>query len=142
LDILEYCETDILIEREQYYIDLLKPEYNILKIAGSNLRFKHSETTKIKMSMDNAKEKHPFYGKSRSEETKLRMSINSKTALTIKIYDISTNDCKVFRSNVQAGKFLNVCERTNRNYKNSSHVYKGKYLILPCNSKVNSYFGN
>lgn len=28
-DILEYCESSILIEREQYYIDLLEPEYNI-----------------------------------------------------------------------------------------------------------------
>ena len=33
LDILEYCEINILIEREQYYLDLLKPEYNILKVA-------------------------------------------------------------------------------------------------------------
>src|SRR3954469_2289284 len=29
LDILEYCEPSILMEREQYYTDLLKPEYNI-----------------------------------------------------------------------------------------------------------------
>jgi group I intron endonuclease len=29
LDILEYCECSILIQREQYYIDLLKPKYNI-----------------------------------------------------------------------------------------------------------------
>ena len=29
LDILEYCELDVLIEREEYYINLLKPEYNI-----------------------------------------------------------------------------------------------------------------
>src|ERR1700722_5372214 len=31
LDILEYCEPNALFSREQYYIDLLKPEYNILK---------------------------------------------------------------------------------------------------------------
>jgi len=31
-----------LIEREQYYIDLLNPEYNILKIAGSRLGVKHT----------------------------------------------------------------------------------------------------
>lgn len=30
LDILEYCESNMLIEREQYYINILKPEYNIL----------------------------------------------------------------------------------------------------------------
>jgi len=29
LEILEYCDINFRIEREQYYIDLLKPEYNI-----------------------------------------------------------------------------------------------------------------
>ena len=38
LDILEYCENskDKLLEREQYYIDTLKPIYNIEKKAGSS----------------------------------------------------------------------------------------------------------
>jgi group I intron endonuclease len=35
LHILEYCEKSDLITREQYYIDLLKPEYNLLNQAGS-----------------------------------------------------------------------------------------------------------
>jgi len=43
LDIIEYCNPNILIEREQYYFDLLKPEYNILKLARSMKRFKHSK---------------------------------------------------------------------------------------------------
>jgi len=45
LDILEYCSQDVLLKREQYYIDLLKPEYNILSIAGSTLGYKHREET-------------------------------------------------------------------------------------------------
>lgn len=49
LEILEYCEPEINIEREQYYLDLLKPEYNILKTAGSSLGHKHSEETKEKI---------------------------------------------------------------------------------------------
>ena len=48
LDIIEYCEPDKLIAREQYYIDLLNPEYNILKIAGSPLGSKHSIETLLK----------------------------------------------------------------------------------------------
>ena len=31
LDIIEYCEPSLLKIREQYYIDTLKPEYNINK---------------------------------------------------------------------------------------------------------------
>jgi len=33
LDILEYCTSSVLISREQYYLDNLNPNYNILKIA-------------------------------------------------------------------------------------------------------------
>jgi group I intron endonuclease len=43
--ILEYCEPDLCIEREQYYIDLYKPEYNILKLAGSSIGYTHTEET-------------------------------------------------------------------------------------------------
>ena len=45
LEILEYCDSKVLISREQKYLDLLKPEYNILDKAGSSLGFKHSEST-------------------------------------------------------------------------------------------------
>jgi group I intron endonuclease len=36
LDIIEYCGPNELIKREQYYIDLIKPEYNILKKVDDN----------------------------------------------------------------------------------------------------------
>jgi len=49
LEILEHCEPSNLIEREQHYLDHLKPEYNILKIAGSSIGFKHTEETLLKM---------------------------------------------------------------------------------------------
>lgn len=39
---------DILV-REQFFLDLCKPEYNILKVAGSNLGYIHSENTIAKM---------------------------------------------------------------------------------------------
>ena len=42
LEILEYCKADELLVREQYYLDLIKPEYNILTNAYSLLGFKHS----------------------------------------------------------------------------------------------------
>jgi group I intron endonuclease len=48
IEILEYCEPSLLINREQYYINLLKPKYNILKIANSRLGIKHSPETLLK----------------------------------------------------------------------------------------------
>jgi group I intron endonuclease len=50
LEILEYCPTSIVLDREQFYLDKLNPEYNILKIAGSNLGYKHSEPSLKLMS--------------------------------------------------------------------------------------------
>ena len=43
---MEYCDPTAAIKREQYYLDLQKPEYNILPTAGSLLGYKHSEETK------------------------------------------------------------------------------------------------
>jgi len=50
LEILEYCNEEELIEREQFYIDKYKPEYNILKVAGSSYGFRHSEASKELLS--------------------------------------------------------------------------------------------
>jgi len=46
IEILEYCEIQELLIREQFYMDLLKPEYNIAKVAGSTLGVKPSDITK------------------------------------------------------------------------------------------------
>jgi group I intron endonuclease len=50
LEILEYCEKEKVVSREQYYLDLLKPEKNILPTAGSSFGFKHTEESLTKMS--------------------------------------------------------------------------------------------
>ena len=61
LEILEYCTPDKVIEREQYFLDLLKPEYNILTTAGSSLGHLHTDEAKAKMSLawtEERKKKH------------------------------------------------------------------------------------
>jgi group I intron endonuclease len=78
LDILEYCEVDILIEREQYYLDLLKPEYNILKVANSRLGSKHSLKTRALISLKLKGVNHPFFGKTLSKEVRMKISESNK----------------------------------------------------------------
>jgi len=78
LDILEYCDGSILIEREQYYIDLLDPKYNILKAANSRIGSKHSVKTRALMSFKLKGINHPFYGKTLSQETRIKLSESSK----------------------------------------------------------------
>ena len=46
---LELCFPEFLTAREQYYIDKLKPYFNVRGKAESNLGIKFSEETKMKM---------------------------------------------------------------------------------------------
>jgi group I intron endonuclease len=77
--ILEYCDKSDLIKREQYYLNKLNPEYNILKIVGSSCGFKHSKETKrkIRKSLKGIyiKEKSVLFGRNHTEETKKLMSL-------------------------------------------------------------------
>ena len=49
LDILEYCDKISIINREQYYIDLLNPEYNICFKTGSSLGRITMKETRLKL---------------------------------------------------------------------------------------------
>ena len=44
-EILEECDSAMLIERENYWIAKLKPAFNVAPVAGSNLGHKHSAAT-------------------------------------------------------------------------------------------------
>lgn len=48
-EVLEECERENLIEREQHHIDTLKPQFNIRKEARSNLGLSLSEEGKQKL---------------------------------------------------------------------------------------------
>lgn len=49
-EILEKCKKELCIQKEQFYIDNLNPEYNICRVAGNTLGRKHSKTTREKIS--------------------------------------------------------------------------------------------
>lgn len=71
--VLEECSPtrEVLIRREQFYLDTLRPEYNRLQIAGSRLGSKTSQETKDKQS---AALKGKNLGKTRSPEQRSRLS--------------------------------------------------------------------
>lgn len=48
--VLEYCEPEIRFEREQYYIDYLKPEYNLTLNVVANFGHSPSQETRNKIS--------------------------------------------------------------------------------------------
>ena len=50
--VLEFCDPICVRQRETYYIQNLKPKYNIFQLAGSSLGYKHTKETlrKLKQS--------------------------------------------------------------------------------------------
>ena len=86
-EIIEYCDVSVLFERETFYIQTLKPEYNILQSGGSNIGYKHTEETKAKLSesasnrSDELKAKYSKAALGRkfhhTEETKAKLSAAS-----------------------------------------------------------------
>jgi len=71
IDIVEICEKEQLLQREQFYIDTLKPFFNICKVAGNTLGVKHTEDTKEKLSiMRKGKPTIGMLGKKHTQQTK------------------------------------------------------------------------
>ncbi len=84
-DIIEHCDSSILIEREQYYLDNLKPEYNSLKIAGSSKGYKFGkqskETCELKSKNSSRKRKVDIYTL-KGEYLETKNSLTEATKLT------------------------------------------------------------
>jgi len=71
--VIEECDKGQLVQREQYYIDLLKPEYNILPNADSALGAKRSSETRSKISSVLMGHKYNL-GHVTSQETRAKIS--------------------------------------------------------------------
>lgn len=73
--VLEHTDVKSLLEREQHLLDTLKPEYNILLIAGSPLGFRWTPESRAKLSAAMMGERNPNYGKHPSKETLAKLSM-------------------------------------------------------------------
>jgi group I intron endonuclease len=142
-EILEYCDPSKLIEREQYYIDLLKPEYNVLKIAGSSLGAKHSEEAKAKIADALKGDNNPMYGKKRvhSLETLAKISEVNKgkaraegagrLAERISVLDLETNISTEYDSISSAAIAVGISKSRISMYfiRNQNKPFKGRYVF-------------
>ena len=83
-EIIEECNKDIKLKREQYYLDLYKSYnrdigFNISKNALAPMDGRHhSEETKRKFSETRKGKNHPWYGKHHTEETRKKISESNK----------------------------------------------------------------
>jgi hypothetical protein len=101
LEILEYCEVEKCIEREDDFIKLLKPEYNILPKAGSSLGYKHTDKAREKMS--NARKGIP-----KSEQHKLAITLAQPNSQKILVIDLEENTTTSYNSIREAARTLDI----------------------------------
>jgi hypothetical protein len=76
---------------EQWFIDNMKPDYNLRKTANSNLGIKFSKEHKIKIGLKNK-------NKIRSEELKIKISNKLKQNPNLKLYKLIVEKAKEVNS--------------------------------------------
>lgn len=114
LEILEYCDpTRIsLLEREQFYLDLLKPEYNILPKAGSSLGYKHTEETLAKFRARKlTPEQHLLGHLSKLNASGFTPETRAKISARMANLNVSTKGKKLVFTNIETQetiKFLSL----------------------------------
>lgn len=122
LEILEYCDPKELVKREQYYLDLLSPKYNVLKFAYSSLGYKHTEKTMVKVNKNLA-------------------NLNISKSIKVKITNLETNVLQEYASLREAAKHLDTNKTTLKKYIINSKPFKGIYK-LESNLTVSNYESN
>jgi group I intron endonuclease len=161
LTILEYVpERELAVIQEQYWIDLIKPEYNILKFAGSSLGYKHTEesiekmrnsalgrkhTEEVKSFMSESRkgENNSFFGKKHTQETinlfKATAANREKppvTGIEVDITDLETNTIISYDSIRSAAKAINSDIKTilrrekSQLEKGINTPYRDRYIIV------------
>lgn len=101
---LDFCDKEYLTKLEQYYIDLLNPDYNITTLVERNIlslesRKKISETLKEKYKNGYVQTQHT----------------------TVKVYDVDGNYISTFYTIADFARQLNISSSSIRS------VLKGKY---------------
>lgn len=139
LEILEYCEKEETILREQHYFDLLKPEYNILKTAGSSLGFRHSEKTikfmkTLHLLDDEIRKKRSLarLGTKHSNKTRAILSAATTTliGMPVKVKNTNTNEETEYLSLTEAAKAINVSRTAVKKALDTGKILKKIYYVI------------
>jgi hypothetical protein len=129
LEVLEYCDLQVLLKREQFYMDKFYPEYNILNFAGSSLGYVYSEASRAKMSISQigkkAGEKNHMFGKHNP-----RPKGAGRPYQKIEVIDIKNNITTIYDSIALAALALKTHHSSISNYfARNQKLYKNQYAF-------------
>jgi group I intron endonuclease len=144
--ILEYIEPESLAVRETFYISQVMPYYNVLKQGYSSLGYIHTEETKKLLSelaknrthSDKTKgliaravtgENNPFYNKSHSIESKVRM-IEANSAYSVYVYNSFKELLVIFPSVLTLAKKIKSNHPTLVNVIKEQTLFRGEWYLL------------
>jgi len=132
LTILEYIDIsnldsenirNLIFSREQHFFNLLSPEYNIQKIAGSSLGQKRSEVTKALISKIKTGENHYLFGKSHKAETKILISESLKGKTHSEKTKAKMSIAKIADKNPNFGKVHSIDSKTKMSVARGTAIY-------------------
>jgi len=121
-----------LLDKETFYIEKLKPQYNILTYATSSLGFKHSELTKKKMKLNYSQDSKIFckklnlgkkwinerkllfskIAKLRNENLELRKQLSKKSGYSLILYNVDLSIHSEYTSIKQMALAFSCCRKT------------------------------
>lgn len=144
--ILEYVEAEFLTSRETFYITNIIPYYNVLKQGFSSLGYIHTEETKKLLSelaknrihSDGTKgliaravtgENNPFYNKSHSIESKIRI-MEAKSAYSVYVYNSFKELLVIFPSVTTLAKLIKSNHSTLVDSIKEQKLFRGEWYLL------------
>jgi group I intron endonuclease len=107
---------------EQQYLDELKPEYNLLRLAGSNAGFKMSPEARAKISAAKLGKPSHRKGKTMNESTREAMRVSSAKAKVVYVYDLDKKLVGQYRSLSDCAKATGISRH---------HIGKGLDSMYP-----------
>ena len=118
-------------------MDLLKPEYNLLKTAGSTFGYKHTDKTRTNISkaqknkvytedqINWARNLNKYRSPELIEKIRIRLlEINAARAHSIKVTNTTTNQTTIYPSIRKAATDLGFDTKTIRSYLKNQKIYK------------------
>jgi group I intron endonuclease len=124
LEIIEECETQDLLAREQHYLDTLLPEYNVAKIAGSNTGIKRSKETKEAKS---AQQKQNWQNTEYKDKHLKLLSKNWKSGEAHSMAKLTESDVVKIKTKLQLGhKPKEVADMLGLSYYSVKDIHRGK----------------
>lgn len=143
--ILEYVNVKNLASRETFFISSIVPYYNVLKQGYSSLGYIHTEET-IKLLSQLAKnrthsnltksliskaltgENNPFYNKTHSTESKVRM-IEANSLYSVYVYNSKKDLLVIFPSVLTLAKKINSNHSTVVKYIKNLNLFRGEWYF-------------